>query len=90
MVTSGVYRIIEKEQEMGYCAICGRTHDPDVYCLDGTRQVMRETDSDERLRGRDQHFRLVASRADKWFMKLLLIILGLLAILTILSSFIRN
>lgn len=36
---------------MSYCAICGRQHDPDVGCLDGTGQALRDIGLRQRAEG---------------------------------------
>jgi len=27
---------------MSFCPICKRNHDPDIYCTDGTKQILRD------------------------------------------------
>lgn len=33
---------------MSFCPICKRNHDPDIYCTDGTRQILRDMGIEKR------------------------------------------
>ena len=71
---------------MGYCAICGREHDPDLPCFDSAAQASRDSAMHARRHISDQDFKKIAKLADRWMMKLLVAVLALIAALVILST----
>ncbi len=75
---------------MGYCAICGRQHDPDVPCFDGGSQALRDSGIREPGHPDESEFRRIAKPADKWMMKALLVLLGIIAAIMILTAILER
>jgi len=75
---------------MAFCAICGRYHDPGVGCLDGTRDVLRETKTIPSTELSGKEFKRVARQADRWLVKVLLWALVVIVQLFLITSFVRK
>jgi len=77
---------------MSYCAICGREHDQDLpcACFSGTSQVLRAAGMKDGRQRPDTDYRRLARLADRWFMRLLLAFLAVVATVYILSVILRR
>jgi hypothetical protein len=70
---------------MSYCAICGREHDPDLLCFDGTSQALRRAGADDPRHNSASALRKIVRQADRWLIRLLIALLALIAAIVILS-----
>ena len=73
-----------------YCAICGQEHDPDQSCIGSASQALRPAGMDDRRKTSDSDFKRIARLADRWFIKLMITLLVLLAVMLILSVVLKR
>ena len=67
---------------MAFCPTCKRNHDPDINCLDGTRQVLRDMGIEKPENVPKEEFKKTGKSANKALLLLTLaIIVGILLFL---------
>ena len=69
-----------------YCIICGNTHHPELSCFSAGDEVLRAAGIEGRRHAPAREFKTAARMADRWFIRLMLIIAAVLAVIMILST----
>ncbi len=73
-----------------YCAICGQEHDPDQFCVGSASQALRAAGMGDHRKTSDSDFKRIARLADRWFIKLMITLLALLAVMIIISVVLKK
>jgi hypothetical protein len=75
---------------MGFCAICGRSHDPGTPCFGRAGQSRRETGGVGLKKKSKEEIKKTLRSADKFMLKLLLVVVGAVLLVSIVVFFLQR